>query len=95
MGISDIRERIRKGMPIFEYPLFYNDHDEKAREIRDLIASIASLNSRLRVYELDDDETFETCSNTLSCEISPEILINMLDEHDKAVERRAEVPDNE
>jgi hypothetical protein len=95
MSVADIRDRIREGRAILEYPLFYNDHDEKARRLRSLVSQIPPLGARLRIYELEEDQSLGGSLDDSAYEITPETLMNVLDDHDRAVERRDEVDANE
>lgn len=94
-GISDIKGRIESGRPVVEYALFFNDHEDVAGGLRELIAGLSLLGVRLRIYELGDGERLGSGHDEASCQISPEVLLNMLHEHDMELERQFDVFDDE
>jgi hypothetical protein len=95
MSVSDIRDRILGGRAVLEYLLFYNDHDEKARRLRSLVSQLPPLGARLRIYELEENQSLPDSPDDSAYEITPETLLNILGEHDRAVARRDEVDANE
>jgi hypothetical protein len=82
LSISEVQARMRSGKPICEATLFMNDHEEKARQIRDLISAHAEGRLNLRFYELLPDEEFASCSPE-QCEISAQVLRSILDGHEE------------
>jgi hypothetical protein len=95
MGFSDIRERILGGRPVVEYVLYYNDHDEKAQRLRDLLAQLAPLGVRPRIYELEEGRSLEELPDPAIYEVTTEFLVGLLDDYDYDMEHRDEVHPNE
>src|SRR5215467_2749356 len=88
LGISEAKQRIESGRPIVEFLLYYNDHDEIARRLRELMIAIPQLGARLRLFELDEREEFEALPNASAYEISSDVLKNILLLHERELERR-------
>jgi hypothetical protein len=87
LAFSDLNARINANHPIAEFRLFFNDHEEIAARIRDLITIQSNDEGTLKIYELMDDEDFRACPRG-ECEISTEILENILNAHDEARRKR-------
>src|SRR5215471_764004 len=86
LGISEAKQRIESGRPIVEFLLYYNDHDEIARRLRELMVAIPQLGARLRLFELDEGEEFEALPNASAYEISSDVLTNILLLHERGLE---------
>ena len=95
LGISEAKQRIESGRPIVEFLLYYNDHDEIARRLRELMIAIPQLGARLRLFELDEGEEFEALPNATAYEISSDVLKNILLLHERELERRQNADEDE
>ena len=87
LGISEAKQRIESGRPLIEFLLYYNDHDEIARRLRELLTAIPQLGARLRLFELDEGEEFGALPNASAYEISSGVLKNILLRHERELER--------
>lgn len=87
-SINDIRRAIETGSPISEYALFYNNHDEVAQSLRNLVSFVSSHSMNASFFELEEDENLQDLSNPSDFEISSETLINILDQHDEGLLRQ-------
>jgi hypothetical protein len=87
LGISEVKQRIESGRPLVEYALFYNDHDEIAGPLRELMTELPRHGAKLRLFELKEDEEFESMPNASKYEISPDDLENILLRHERELER--------
>jgi len=95
LGISDVKQRIESGRPLVEYALFYNDHDEIAERLRELMAELPRHGAKLRLFELEEGEEFESMPNASKYEISPEAMENILLSHERGLERFMNEDDDE
>ena len=80
-SLSVVRAQLQAGQPFWEAPLFGNDHENQAAKLRALADEAAAHRVPLEVYELEPEETFDTCPKA-DCRISVEIMKNILDESD-------------
>src|SRR5262245_30372938 len=95
LGISDVKQRIESGRPLIEYALFYNDHDEIARRLRELMTELPQHGAGLRLLELDEGEEFEALPNASVYEISSDDLENILSLHERELERQMNADEGE
>src|SRR5262245_14292978 len=95
LGISDAKQRIESGRHLVEYALFYNDHDEIAGRLRELMTEIPRHGAKLRLFELKEEEEFESMPNASKYEISSEDLENILLMHERGLERFMDEDDDE
>jgi hypothetical protein len=87
LRISDIQLRLHKHLPLVEWTLFMNDHDEIAQRLRDLLTLEDRSEGVFGIFELMPEEDFSQCSRD-TCEISAPILRNILDSYDERRLRR-------
>jgi hypothetical protein len=85
LGISDAKRRIESGRPLIEYALFYNDHDEIAGRLRQLMTELPRHGAKLRLFELKEEEEFESLPNASKYEISSDGLENILLRHEEGL----------
>jgi hypothetical protein len=88
LGISEAKQRIESGQPLVEYALFYNDHDEIAGRLRELMTELPRHGVKLRLFELKEEEEFESMPNASKYEISSDDLENILLTHERGLERQ-------
>lgn len=88
LGISEAKQRIESGQPLVEYALFYNDHDEIADRLRELMTELPRHGAKLRLFELKEEEEFESMPNASKYEISSDNLENILLMHERGLERQ-------
>jgi hypothetical protein len=86
-SVAVLKERLDMGRPVGEFILFRNDHDDVVRDIRGLRASITSPDIKVRFFELPEDQPFTSAQEEGPHEISFEVLANILEAHDREVER--------
>jgi hypothetical protein len=86
MSISDIRSRIEKRVPLVEWTMFMNDHDDVAQRLRDLATIEEDGEGTLGIFELMPDEDFSTCPRDI-CQITVDVLRNILNSHDELPRR--------
>ncbi len=67
--------------PIVDYAMFYNDHDEVSKKLREVISLLKEENIKFSIYELDEDMEYVQNSETELDKIDEETLINILDSH--------------
>ena len=79
VGLADISNRIGTGLPLVEYVLFLNNHEDVAQRLRSLVA--LETIAQLKIFELMPDENFAGCPRE-QCEISTSVLLNILDAHE-------------
>jgi hypothetical protein len=89
LGLGEIRQNINSGQPFFDVLLFYNDHDEIAKQLRDLIATFNSNSVEASFFELEEDEELDQNNRDLT-EISSDTLLNILEAHDLGIARMEE-----
>jgi hypothetical protein len=95
LGISEVRQCIESGQPLVEFLLYYNDHDEIARRLRGLMTALPQLGARLRLFEIDEGEEFGALPNASAYEISSDVLKNILLLHERELERRLNIDEDE
>jgi hypothetical protein len=95
LGISDAKQRIESGRPLVEYLLFYNDHDEIAQRLRELMTVLPRSGARLQLFELDEGDEFESLPDASEYEISSDVLENILSSHERGLERQMNEDDDE
>jgi hypothetical protein len=88
LGISEAKQRIESGRPLVEYALFYNDHDEIAQLLRELMTELPQVGVKLRLFDLDEGEEFDSLPNASAYEISSDVLENILSLHERGLERQ-------
>ena len=88
LGISEAKQRIESGQPLVEYALFYNGHDEIAGRLRELMTELPRHGAKLRLFELKEEEEFESMPNASKYEISSDNLENILLMHERGLERQ-------
>jgi hypothetical protein len=76
-SLGELRRCLDFGDPVMEVLLFRNDHETIARRLRQLISDMPILGTSLHLFELAPDQRF--VPQTGGCEITPEILTNILD----------------
>jgi hypothetical protein len=81
LGIGEIVTRLKERRPILEYPLFFNDHEEVAERLRDLVSNLPRLGVSFRLFELHEDVAFA---------LSPEGLRNILEMHEEIARQDGE-----
>lgn len=81
LGISEIKTRIGQGLPLVEYTLFENNHDEIASRLRAMAGLASETDGQIRVFELKVNEDYADCPRDL-CEISLKTMHYILDTHD-------------
>ena len=87
-GIAEIRNAIIQGEPIFEREIFDSDYEEHAAVIRGIVRQLQDASLPSRIYELPEGETMESCSFVDQCQISTEVLGNILDQADAELDRQ-------
>jgi len=95
LGISDAKQRIESGRPLVEYTLFYNDHDEIAQRLRELMTELPQVGAKLRLFELEEGEEFESIPDASAYEISSDDLENILALHERELDRQMNAYDDE
>ena len=67
-------------MPLVQWELFLNNHDEVAKKITALLDIQNEGLGDIRFYELMPDEAFEDCP-LATCEVTPSALRGILAKH--------------
>ena len=88
-SIGLIKSRIQAKLPIAEFRLFHNDHDDVAKKLRALISGLQA-HGRLWFLEASDDECAQVIAAHDKREIALSVVLNMLDQHDHEVRRQSE-----
>jgi hypothetical protein len=89
LGLNEIRQNVGTGQPFFNALLFYNDHDDVAQKIRDLISTFNSNSVEASFFELEEDEELNQSNRDIS-EISSDTLLNILEAHDLGIAKTQE-----
>jgi hypothetical protein len=89
LGLNEIRQNVGTGQPFFNALLFYNDHDDVAQKIRDLISTFNSNSVEASFFELEEDEELNQSNRDIS-EISSDTLLNILEAHDFGIAKTQE-----
>ena len=87
-GLSDIRNAIQHGTPIFEREIFDANYEEHASTIRAVIGCLEDASVPSRIYEIPEGETMKSCSFADKCQISAEVLRSILDQADVELGRQ-------
>ena len=87
-GIAEIRNAITQGEPIFEREIFDSDYEEHAAMIRGIVRHLQEASLPSKIYEIPEGETMESCSFVDECQISIEVLNNILDQADAELDRQ-------
>ena len=87
-SLSELRLSITEGVPIFERELFDKNFEENAASIRAIVHCFDDHKIPIRTYELPENESMQSCLNVDSCEISKELLNNILAEADEELGRQ-------
>ncbi len=87
-GLGELRTAIGRGDPIFEREIFDGDYEEHASVVRAVVRSLEDAAIPSRIYELPEGETMESCSFVDNCQISIEVLNNILDQADAELDRQ-------
>lgn len=81
-SVATISEALTSRAPLLNVVLFRNDHEEHASKMTAIIDEAAKAGVQLRVFELREDESFESCPKD-RCEISIDGLRRILDQFDE------------
>ena len=76
--LHELRATIVQGKPLYEEKILLGDVDENVALLRKFLAELKDLSLPIRVYDLLEDETMESCSRPEENEISLEVLRNGL-----------------
>ncbi len=87
-GLSELRTTIGQGDPVFEQTILDGDYEEHATVIRAVVQSLLDASIPFQIYELPEGETMESCSFVDNCQISIEVLNNILDQADAELDRQ-------
>ena len=82
VSMGEVKVAIDDERPICSLPLFMNDHVEVAATLRNTLALMQSHQINFNIFELEPSEEFSTAVLE-ECEISAEILENILQEADE------------
>ncbi|WP_276166948.1 hypothetical protein [Zobellia alginiliquefaciens] len=91
VGMSEIKSRISENQPILERKLFYNNHNEVAKSLINLIMDLKSLGTSVNIYELEEEEEFNELDEPELLKIDKETLANILGIHDRETDRQQEL----
>jgi len=86
-SFGNIKSNLENGRPIIDVELFTNRYAENALMLRKLMKEISENGSELKIWELPEGARIETYAQIDKCEISAEILTNILDAADQDVEQ--------
>ena len=77
-GLNEIRNALTDSSPVVEIDLYEGDFDSHATLLRSVLNCINEFSLRSKIYELPEGQTMKTCSFVDKCEISSEVLLNIL-----------------
>jgi hypothetical protein len=90
-----IVEAIKRQQPVVERELFYRDHDEVARMLRNLVSILPTAGVSFELYELPTGTRFSTIEEASSQRISVEVLQNILSGHEEGLREQQALVDRE
>lgn len=81
LGAADIKERLAKGKDAYllRGELYLNDHVDIASNIREVLLILRQYEVPAQILEILYDESWEDPIDLDLCQISEDILLNMLD----------------
>lgn len=82
-SMLSIHQSIKSNLPIAEYKLFYNDHEEVSLKLKNIASLLADKDISFSMYELDEDDAFIDSHDTDIDKIDLETMVNILDSHGK------------
>jgi hypothetical protein len=82
-SLSEIKNLIALGKPLFESEIFNTDYEQHALSIRAVLDCLIDMYLSFRIYEIPEGETMESYSFVDQCRISVEVLRNILNEADQ------------
>ena len=85
-SLIELRNAIRDRRPVVEMEIFDNQYDEKAGQLRKLIALLRDSELKAEVYELPEGDAFATSQSLAVSRISLDILENTLDAADEEID---------
>jgi hypothetical protein len=87
-GLDKIRDAISHGKPIFEQEIFDASYDSHAATIRAIVACLENESVVFRIYEIPEGEKFAECAFVKNCQISSDVLKNILNQADAELDRQ-------
>ncbi|QDU80464.1 hypothetical protein Pla110_21940 [Polystyrenella longa] len=87
-SLEELRTSLATNAPVIELDLFNSDYDFNAGLLRKVMATLGELSIDSRIYELPEGETIDTCTFLDKCQISTEVLANILNEADAEFDRQ-------
>ena len=90
--ISEIRAALTSGTPLLKSKLLFNDHEERAEELRKLVQAVADAGVSTEAFEMEEDEEYVEGACGDNRFDFPEVL-DILAEWDRRVERIHDLDD--
>ena len=87
-SLNDIRKALTTDSPVVEMELYEGDFDSHAAMLRSILNCIVEFSLRSKIYELPEGETMQKYSFGDKCEISSEVLLNILQADEEDRDRR-------
>ena len=87
-SLGDVRQLLTNSQPIVEVDLFDGNYDAHAQTLRAVLGCIDEFSLWNKIYELPEGSSMSTCTFVDKCEISPNVLRNILDEADAELARQ-------
>jgi hypothetical protein len=88
LSLSEIRHKILTELPLAEYHLFNNNHDEIDRILRELIDTCDRHSIEADFFEVRENENILEIENKYIFQVSPKIVLNILDAADRELLRQ-------
>ncbi len=95
LSLSELRLKISQENPIFQQDILEGETDEHVRVLRNIISFLRETSSSNRIYELPEDETFDSCENVEVHQMDLVSLEKMLIESEAELERQFKIMDRE
>lgn len=86
--LGRVRSSVVRGAPFAAVPIYQNDHDERAEQLRQLITAFAAAQLVVRYFELMPGDSPDDPDVRALAELTGEEVMNVLDRHEEAHERR-------
>ncbi|WP_144264093.1 hypothetical protein [Filimonas lacunae] len=87
-GIAEIKHCIEVQLPVWEAILFYNNHNEVATGLADIVKKLPAIGTQLAMYELEESDDATNLTRYQDCIITGEMLMNMLAMHNDEIDRQ-------
>lgn len=86
---GDLSKTLKTGAPLVQSRLFFNDHDERAAELRALLKVVSESAAAVDVFAVEEDEAGPSDANR----VGVDGVLAILDDWDRTVARIRQIDD--